>query len=78
MTAKAQAILSAWIAGLSSFIAWLVSMPPQNQDAIIKPLIELTPIEWRPAIGLATRALATGSMIYGAYKISHPQPPKQS
>lgn len=70
MTQVLQAKITAWIAGVSSFIAWLVSMPPENQDAIIKPLIELTPLEWRPTIGLVTRGLATASVIYGTYKMS--------
>lgn len=76
MTAKLQAIITAWIAGVSSFIAWLVSMPPENQDALIKPLIELCPINWRPAVGFVSRLLATASIIYGAYKTAHhAQPP---
>lgn len=75
MTNRTQAIFSASVSGVSSFVAWLVSLPPENQDALIKPLIEFTPIDWRPAIGLVTRALATISMIYGAYKASqHPLP----
>lgn len=66
--------ISAWVAGVSAFVAWLVSLPPENQDAIIKPLIELTPLDWRPSIGLATRFLATVSTIYMFYK-THPKPP---
>jgi hypothetical protein len=81
MTERAKSKLSVWIAGISSFVAWLVSLPPENQDAVIKPLIELSPIGWRPTIGLISRALATGGMIYAAYKthsaIQNPQePPK--
>lgn len=71
MTQKLQAKISAWIAGISSFVAWLVSLPPENQDALIKPLIELTPLDWRPAIGLVTRALATATTIYAVYKAAH-------
>lgn len=71
----------AWIAGISAFISWLVSLPPENQDALIKPMIELTPLDWRPAIGLVSRVLATGSTIYAVYKAAHsgPQtPPKNN
>lgn len=78
MTAKLQSKISAWVAGLSGFIAWLVSLPPQNQDAVIKPLIELTPLDWRPTIGLVMRGLSTASLIYGAYKMhaTSIQPPE--
>lgn len=74
MTNKTQAIFTAWIAGVSSFLAWLVSLPPENQDALIKPMIELTPLDWRPAIGLASRALATATTIYAVYRAAHSGP----
>lgn len=74
MNSKLKAIISAWVAGISSFVAWLVSLPPENQDALIKPMIELTPIDWRPAIGLFTRAIATVSTIHAVYSASHAGP----
>jgi hypothetical protein len=79
MTTKIQAIVTAWIAGITSFIAWLVALPPESQDSVIKPLIELTPLHWRPTIGLISRGVATASTIYAVYKAAHsgPQsPPK--
>lgn len=71
MTSKLTAKISVWIAGVSAFIAWLVSLPPESQDALIKPLIELTPLDWRPAIGLVTRLLATATTILAVYKAAN-------
>ena len=79
MTSKIQALVTAWVAGVSAFIAWLVSLPPESQTGLITPLIELAPLDWRPGIGLFTRAIATISTIYAVYSASHsgPQtPPK--
>lgn len=74
MSTKIQAITAAWIAGISAFIAWLMALPPESQTTLLAPLIDITPIEWRPAIGLATRALATVTTIYATYKAAHSGP----
>lgn len=79
MTHKFQALVTAWIAGLSAFIAWLMTVPPEQQTALLGPLVEVMPLTWRPAVGLATRLLATGSTIFAVYRAAQsgpsPQPP---
>jgi hypothetical protein len=74
MTTKFQAILAAWIAGTSAFVAWLMTLPPESQTALLAPLIDVAPLEWRPAIGLFTRTLATVTTIYATYKAAHAGP----
>lgn len=78
-----KVVILSSVSGISAFIAWLVSLPPESQDAFIKPMIELTPISWRPEIGFMTRAIAVVTAATAAYKASksgpvitlQPQPP---
>lgn len=79
MTHKLQALLTAWVAGVSAFVAWLMTVPPEQQTALLGPLVDVMPLQWRPAVGLATRAIATASTIFAVYRAaqSGPQsPPK--
>lgn len=79
MTNKIQALISGCVSGVSAFISWLVMIPPEQQTKMLSPLVELTPIEWRDAVGLFTRGLATATSIYAVFKASQsgPQsPPK--
>lgn len=74
MNSKLKALVTAWVAGVSAFVAWLVSLPPESQTSLIMPLIDLAPLDWRPGIGLFTRTLATISTIYAVYSASHSGP----
>lgn len=79
MSTKLQTIVGAWIGGISAFISWLATVPPESQTALLGPLVDCMPLAWRPTIGLGMRALATASTIYAVYKAAHsgPQtPPK--
>ena len=66
-----------WIAGvttsLGSFIGWLATVPPEQQDALMAPIVSILPLHWRPAIGLISRALASGGAIWGLY-VAHRGP----
>lgn len=74
MTDKLKAKLAAWVSAASGLIAYLVSLPPSNQDAVLGPIVALAPVDWRPEIGLITRGLAAASLIYAAHKHAS-QPP---
>lgn len=79
VTNKLRAGIAGGVSGISAFIAWLATVPPEQQTALLGPLVELMPIEWRAGIGLGMRALATVSTIYAVYQAakSGPQtPPK--
>lgn len=76
MTHKLQATITAWVAGLSAFVAWLMTVPPEQQTALLGPLVELMPLDWRPAVGLATRVLATASTIFAVYRAAQSGPTK--
>lgn len=74
MTSKLQAKIGAIVAGVTAFISWLATVPPEQQSGILAPLVDLLPLTWRPQIGLATRALATVSAIWATYKAAHSGP----
>lgn len=79
MTDKLQAILAALMAGLAGFVNWLATVPPEQQSGWLAALVEITPIEHRPNVGLFTRFLGLFLGIYATYKASRsgPQsPPK--
>lgn len=74
MTSKIQAIVSAFLAGLASFISWLAMVPPETQSGWLATLVELTPVQYRPQVGLWTRLAAFFLGIYATYRASHSGP----
>lgn len=73
-TSKLRAGVSGIVSGLSAFVAWLVMIPPEQQTALLSPLVELTPIMWRDEVGLFFRGLATVSSIYAVYSAAQSGP----
>lgn len=79
MSSKTQAIVSSIFAAMFGFINWLATVPPEQQSGILATLVEVTPVQWRPTVGVWTRALMMFLGIYATYKAAHsgPQtPPK--
>lgn len=74
MTTKIQALLAAFITGTAGFLNWLATVPPEQQSGWTAALVELTPLDWRPNVGLATRFLMWFTGIYAVYKASHSGP----
>ena len=74
MNNKLQTLIAASVSGISAFVSWLVTLPPESQDAFLSPLVEITPLHWRPTVGFIFRALATISTVYAGYKASHSGP----
>lgn len=74
MTTKIKAITAAWITATFAFIAWLMTIPPEQQGSLLGPLVDLTPIEYRGLVGFVTRLLASISTIYAVYSAAHSGP----
>lgn len=71
MTTKQKAIWSAVVAAVSSFLAWLANTPPEQQDALLGPLVGALPVSWRPTIGAAMKLLSSVAVIYSTVQASH-------
>ncbi len=74
MTSKVQAQLSAYLTAFFGFIAWLATIPPEQQSGILGALAQVFPISWQPTIALWTKLIATVSGIYMVYKAAHSGP----
>lgn len=74
MTNKVQTIIAGIVASISSFWSWILSMPPEMQTQTLQPFVELTPLDWRPALGLFMRTLASVSTLYAVFRASQSGP----
>lgn len=66
MTSKIKALTGAIIAGITALLAYVANTPPEQQDALVGPIVALLPIGWRPTIGLVMRAISSIATIYFA------------
>lgn len=71
MSQKFQAKLSALLTGLFGFVAWLATVPPEQQSGILGTLAQAFPLAWQPTIGLWSKLFATASGIWMTFKLSH-------
>lgn len=67
-------LTTAIFTGIASFINWLTTVPPEQQSGMLAQLVEITPVQYRPQVGLATRFLVFGLGIYTLYKASRSGP----
>lgn len=74
MTNKIQTIVGAGITGFFGFIAWLATVPPEQQSGILGALSTVFPIAWQPTIGLWAKLFATASGYWSLYKAAHSGP----
>ncbi len=63
ISTKTKAIGSAIATAAFGFVNWLATVPPEQQSGILATLVEITPIHWRPTVGLWTRMFMTVSAI---------------
>jgi len=77
MNTKRKVILTSAGAGFFGFVNWLATVPPEQQSGWLAALVELTPLHWRPNVGLFTRFLTLFLGIYATYLAarSGPTPP---
>lgn len=73
-THKTRALFSGFLSGLIGFWNWLATVPPEQQQGWLASLVELTPVQWRPNVGLATRFLMWALMIYAVHQSSKSGP----
>jgi len=71
MTNKLQALLASGGAGIAGFINWLATVPPEQQSGWVATLVEITPIEHRPSVGLFTRFVMLFLGVYATFKASN-------
>lgn len=74
ITPKQKALWSAVTAATAGFLAWLANTPPEQQDALLGPLVSALPLTWRPTIGAAMKFLSSVAMVYSAIQASHSGP----
>lgn len=74
MTAKHKAIWGGSIAGVTQFVGWFATLPPESQETYVQPILELLPVHWRTAIGGFMKALSGVAMLYAFYQASHSGP----
>lgn len=74
MNEHMKTTVAAVIAGLSGFGSWLFTLAPTYQTDLLKPMIDIAPISWRPALGLGLRGLAFASGLYATYRASKSGP----
>lgn len=74
MTNKIQAIWSAALSGIFGFIAWLATVPPEQQSGILGSITNLFSIEWQPTIALWTSTFAKILAFWSLYKAAHSGP----
>ena len=67
MNTKRSVILTSAGAGFFGFVNWLATVPPEQQSGWLAALVELTPLHWRPNVGLFTRCLTLFLGIYATY-----------
>lgn len=73
-TPKQKAVWSATIAAATSALAWLANTPPEQQNALLGPLVDAMPVSWRPYIGSAMKLLSSIAIVYSTIQASHSGP----
>ena len=71
---KWQTKISAALTGFFGFVAWLATVPPEQQSGMLGALSQVFPIAWQPTIGLWSKLLTTAFGFWAVYKASHSGP----
>lgn len=74
MTSKIQAKISAIAAAVFGFVAWLATVPPEQQSGVLGALSQAFPPAWQPTIALWSKLFATVSGVWMVYKAAHSGP----
>lgn len=78
ITTKQKSLWSASFAAVTGFLAWLANTPPEQQDAVLGPLVALLPVHLRPTFGAIMKVLSTVAVIYSTVQASHSGPSNQT
>ncbi len=80
MSNKLKSLFSIILAACAGFINWLATVPPEQQSGWLAALVEITPIQYRPNVGLFTKLLALFLTVYATHKASQsgPQSPPRN
>jgi len=71
MNAKLQAIVASSIAGVAGFVNWLATVPPEQQSGLLAQMVEITPVQYRPTVGVITRFATLFLGVYASYQAAH-------
>lgn len=74
MTSKVQAKLSALATAFFGFIAWITTIPPEQQSGLLGAIAQVFPVAWQPTIALWTKLISAFSGIWMVYKAAHSGP----
>lgn len=73
-THKVRAFVASVASGLAYLLNWLATVPPEQQAGWLAQFVEITPLEWRPNVGLFTRFLGFFLSIYAVHQASKSGP----
>lgn len=71
MKTKLCTLLFAIGAGITSFVSWLETVPPEDQSGWLDTLVELTPVQYRAKVALFSRFATLFAGIYVTYRATH-------
>lgn len=74
MTSKVQAKISALATAIFGFIAWITTIPPEQQSGILGALAQVFPQSWQPTVALWTKLISAFSGVWMVYKAAHSGP----
>ena len=74
MNDKLQAKVSAYVFTIASILVYLSTLPPEQQDSVLGPIVSLIPLTWRPEVGLILKAISSAAGFWGIYKAAHSGP----
>lgn len=73
-THKVRAFAASVASGFVYFVNWLATVPPEQQAGWLAELVEITPVEYRPSVGLFTRTLGFLLGVYAVHQASKSGP----
>lgn len=73
---KLRALIASVASGLVYFINWLATVPPEQQAGWLAQLVEITPVQYRPSVGLFTRFAGFALAVYATMQASKAGPSK--
>ena len=74
MTSKTKTIWAAVVAGVSGFLGFLATLPPDTQTGIFSQLEDVFPVNWRAQIGSGLKFISMIAGIYASYHAAHAGP----
>ncbi len=73
--------LSIWISGAYGAIAsvggWFITLPPEQQNSFVAPLIAVVPVKWQVGIAAVLKISGAVSGLYATFKAAQSGPTTQ-